>query len=253
MLELAAREGSAARFVQGDALELPVRGRRVRTRVHELLLRPSRGGRPRRLSRRGAPRRGRARGRRLRARTTAVEPGEWQERVLNDGSRWQVYKRYFDRRRARRGARRRPVAARGPLVRRRERVTRRAQRSLPLARVASARQPRLPRLRRGRLPARVAAGRRAAARASAPTCSARRRASSRARSAARGAAAPARRFAAGSSSTRTSSTRRSTAPPSRAATRAGALGTRRPDADSARAGALLLLARVGAPAAAARS
>jgi ubiquinone/menaquinone biosynthesis C-methylase UbiE len=24
-----------------------------------------------------------------------VEPVEWQERVLNDGSRWQVYKRYF--------------------------------------------------------------------------------------------------------------------------------------------------------------
>jgi len=25
-----------------------------------------------------------------------VEPVEWQERVLNDGSRWQVYKRYFE-------------------------------------------------------------------------------------------------------------------------------------------------------------
>jgi len=25
-----------------------------------------------------------------------VEPVEWQERVLNDGSRWEVYKRYFD-------------------------------------------------------------------------------------------------------------------------------------------------------------
>jgi demethylmenaquinone methyltransferase/2-methoxy-6-polyprenyl-1,4-benzoquinol methylase len=24
-----------------------------------------------------------------------VEPVEWQERVLNDGSRWEVYKRYF--------------------------------------------------------------------------------------------------------------------------------------------------------------
>ena len=24
-----------------------------------------------------------------------VEPVEWQERILNDGSRWQVYKRYF--------------------------------------------------------------------------------------------------------------------------------------------------------------
>jgi demethylmenaquinone methyltransferase/2-methoxy-6-polyprenyl-1,4-benzoquinol methylase len=26
----------------------------------------------------------------------SVEPVDWQERVLNDGSRWQVYKRYFD-------------------------------------------------------------------------------------------------------------------------------------------------------------
>jgi ubiquinone/menaquinone biosynthesis C-methylase UbiE len=26
----------------------------------------------------------------------AVEPEEWQERVLKDGSRWQVYKRYFE-------------------------------------------------------------------------------------------------------------------------------------------------------------
>ena len=25
-----------------------------------------------------------------------VEPIEWQERVLNDGSRWEVYKRYFE-------------------------------------------------------------------------------------------------------------------------------------------------------------
>jgi SAM-dependent methyltransferase len=25
-----------------------------------------------------------------------VQPVEWQERILNDGSRWEVYKRYFD-------------------------------------------------------------------------------------------------------------------------------------------------------------
>jgi hypothetical protein len=25
-----------------------------------------------------------------------AEPVEWQERVLNDGSRWEVYKRYFE-------------------------------------------------------------------------------------------------------------------------------------------------------------
>jgi hypothetical protein len=24
-----------------------------------------------------------------------VQPVEWQERILNDGSRWQVYKRFF--------------------------------------------------------------------------------------------------------------------------------------------------------------
>ena len=115
--------------------------------------------------------------------------------------------------------------------------------ALPLDRLAAARQPRLPRLRRGRLPARVAAGRAALRRPARVSCSARRRAWSRGRSGVPGAAAPAEPSAAGSSSRRTSSTRRSTAPRSRAATRArrrAAAATerrRRASRSSARSGA----------------
>ena len=131
------------------------------------------------------------------------------------------------------------------------RVTRRRS-SLPLARLAPARQPRLPRLRRGRLPARVAPGRRAGTPASARTCSARRRASSRARSGGpwRGRAGQTLRrwleldedeFYATfycASVTRCYPGPRAVRP-------------RRPDADAARAGALRVLARLGAAAAAA--
>ncbi len=130
----------------------------------------------------------------------------WEERPLKDGSTWPVFKRVFDPEAlaAELGGRR---AARGPLVRRRaHRVTR--YRSLASLKRD---QRTLSRVRRGRLPARVAAGRSRRARASARTCSARRPASSRATSGGRGAAARARRCAAGSSSTRTSSTRRSIA------------------------------------------
>ena len=81
-----------------------------------------------------------------------------QERILNDGSRWEVLKRYFEPGQLAQelgGGRvlhaddwfvavASPDAA--PLV-------------VPLDRLAPARQPRLPRLRRGRLPARVAADR----------------------------------------------------------------------------------------------
>ena len=45
--------------------------------------------------------------------------------MLNDGSRWEVYKRYFEPDGARRGARRRRDRVRRPLVRRRPLVTRR--------------------------------------------------------------------------------------------------------------------------------
>ena len=350
----------------------PVRRRLVRARRDDALLRPPGGGRARALPGRGAAGRAGARRGRLRA-PRDVEPEEWQERVLNDGSRWTVYKRYFtpdgllggarrrrtisrraggsspwsrrddaplgggrarDRNRTRgrfrarrrgvaghatsgrlgRGAARRaPAPAHPPLVRgnrtlshsrralggrrvrRRARVDRprRAGRGaarptslrssarsrsprrtcgseptparscttsrpgcsrtrrrsartvtssasaspasgwrcaspgdaaalvVPLARLAPARQRRLPVVRRGRLPARLVAGVRRADRASARTCSGRRRASSRARSGARGAVAPGRRFAAGWSSTRRRSTRPSTARRSRAAIRGG--------------------------------
>ena len=48
------------------------------------------------VPRRGAPRRGGARRRRQRAARPDHEPEEWQARVLNDGSRYEVYKRFFD-------------------------------------------------------------------------------------------------------------------------------------------------------------
>ena len=61
MLEVASTRIPAARFVQSDALPLPFADRFVRARLHEPLLRPSRGGRPGRLPRRGSPGRSRAR------------------------------------------------------------------------------------------------------------------------------------------------------------------------------------------------
>ena len=157
-----------------------------------------------------------------------TEPEEQQERILNDGSRWTVYKRYFTAAGLAEElgggetvfAGRWFVVVRSPVTRRRS--------TLPLARLAPARQPRLPRLRRGGLPARVAprsSSRTGPARVHVRAGAGHRR---RRRSAARGGAGPGRRCAAGSSSTRTSSTRRSTAPPSRAATRASAVGARRP-------------------------
>ena len=123
---------------------------------------------------------------------------------------------------------------------------------VPLARLAPARQPPLPRLRRGRLPARVAAGPRGPRAASARTSTARRPGSSR-RAGAPAVARP----------------RRADAPPLARARRGrvlrdlllrlghallpgpGAVRPRRPRPDAARAGALLVLARVGAAAAAA--
>ena len=120
--------------------------------------------------------------------------------------------------RARRRARRRRDALCRPLVRRGA-VRDAAPLELPLDRIAAARQPHLPRVRRGRLSARVAADRPAVPRP------ARVHVRTGARDPGgperlRGAVAPARRCGAGSSSTRTRSTRRSTARRSRAATRA---------------------------------
>ena len=95
MLELARAKVPEGRFVQGDALELPFADgsfervltsffyghleeedrdaflREARRVAHELVVIDS-------------------------ALHDGVEPVEWQERILNDGSRWQVYKRYFE-------------------------------------------------------------------------------------------------------------------------------------------------------------
>jgi ubiquinone/menaquinone biosynthesis C-methylase UbiE len=94
MLAIAARRLPHARFVRGDALELPFPDgafERVAT-MHfyghlEGQDRERFVGEARRV------------GRKLVVVDSAlredVEPEEWQERVLNDGSRWTVYKRYF--------------------------------------------------------------------------------------------------------------------------------------------------------------
>jgi ubiquinone/menaquinone biosynthesis C-methylase UbiE len=95
MLELAQARVPEGRFVQGDALELPFADdsferlltsffyghleeddrlvflREARRVADELVVVDS-------------------------ALHDEVEPVEWQERILNDGSRWQVYKRYFE-------------------------------------------------------------------------------------------------------------------------------------------------------------
>ena len=139
-------------------------------------------------------------------------------------------------------ARRRRGAPRGPLVRGRPRAPS-PRTDLPLARVAEARSARLPRLCRGRLSARVAAGARAGR--GAARVSLRAGAGDR-----RGRGAPAvarprrpRRCAAGSSSTRTSST--DVLLRVRHALLSGprGLGARRPHADSGGAAALRVLAR----------
>ena len=201
MLAVAAEQAPEATFVQGDALDAAVRGRRLRAVFTSHFYGHLEEATASASSTKPAA---------SRAELVVVDAalhaasrrGEWQERLLKDGSRWEVYKRFFDRPAARSRARRRRRAVRRTLVRRSS-ARDAAALELPLPRLAPARQPRLPRVRRGRLPARVAARARGPRRASAPTCSARRRGSSRARSAARGAAAPGRRFAAGSTSTRT--------------------------------------------------
>ena len=166
-------------------------------RVVTILLRPSRGRRPRALPRRGAPRRARARRRRRRpprGHRAGGAPGARPQRRLElDGLQALLH-----RGRARRGARRR-----------RDRCTRAAGSSssarrgdalplgVPLARLAPARQPGVPRLRRGRLPARVAADRPAVHRPALLHVRAGARRPGRRSSASPGAAAPARRCAAG--------------------------------------------------------
>ena len=94
MVEIASGRIPAGRFVQADALPLPFADGAFDRALHRPLLRAPRG--------RGADgflsEAARVAGELVVA-DSAVrpdhEPEEWQERVLNDGSRHEVYKRYF--------------------------------------------------------------------------------------------------------------------------------------------------------------
>ena len=241
MLEVAAEQVPDASFVQGDALDLPFDDGafdRVFTSYFYCHLEEAERERFLAEARRVAPR--------ARRRRAPALPGEElatlgaagpQRRDASGGLQALLH--------AERSSPPSSAAAgppRGPLVRDGRPRLDAAPLVVPLARLAPARQPRLPRLRRGRLPARVAAGARGPRRPARvhlrPGAGDRRGRAS----AGRGAAAPARPSAAGSSSTRTSSTRPSTAPRSRAATRAGPLGLaatasrRRASRSSARSG-----------------
>ena len=95
MLELARAKVPEGRFVQGDALELPFADdsfERVLTSFFYGHLEAEDRDAFLREARRVADE--------LVVVDSAlhdgVEPVEWQERILNDGSRWQVYKRYFE-------------------------------------------------------------------------------------------------------------------------------------------------------------
>jgi len=95
MLEVAHRQAPSATFVRGDALSLPFDDgafERVFTGHFYGHLAPEQRERFVAEARRLAPE--------LVVVDSAlredVEPEEQQERVLNDGSRWEVYKRYFE-------------------------------------------------------------------------------------------------------------------------------------------------------------
>ena len=95
MLELARAKVPEGRFVRGDALELPFADdsfERVLTSFFYGHLEEDDRDAFLREARRVAAE--------LVVVDSAlydgVEPVEWQERILNDGSRWQVYKRYFE-------------------------------------------------------------------------------------------------------------------------------------------------------------
>ena len=95
MLELAAGKLPDAKFVRGDALDLPFAdnsfARAFTSFFYGHLEEPERSVFLRE-ARRVAPELVLVDS----ARTEDVQPVEWQERVLNDGSRWQVYKRFFE-------------------------------------------------------------------------------------------------------------------------------------------------------------
>jgi demethylmenaquinone methyltransferase/2-methoxy-6-polyprenyl-1,4-benzoquinol methylase len=94
MLGIAARRVPEARFVRGDALDLPFPDGAFE-RVATMHFYGHLGGRDRERFLREARRVGGELVVVDSALRDDVEPEEWQERVLNDGSRWTVYKRYF--------------------------------------------------------------------------------------------------------------------------------------------------------------
>jgi ubiquinone/menaquinone biosynthesis C-methylase UbiE len=95
MLELARAKVPKGRFVQGDALELP-----FPDDSFERVLTCFFYGHLEEDDRQAFLREARRVAGELVVVDSAlhegVQPVEWQERVLNDGSRWQVYKRYFE-------------------------------------------------------------------------------------------------------------------------------------------------------------
>jgi ubiquinone/menaquinone biosynthesis C-methylase UbiE len=94
MLEIAARRLPGVRFVRGDALALP-----FPSGAFDRVATMSFYGHLEEEARARFLREARRVGSELvvvdAAKRDDVEPEEWQERVLNDGSRWTVYKRYF--------------------------------------------------------------------------------------------------------------------------------------------------------------
>jgi ubiquinone/menaquinone biosynthesis C-methylase UbiE len=94
MLTIARRRLPNARFVRGDALDLP-----FADAAFERLVTMHFYGHLQPVERERFLQEARRVGSELvvvdAALRDGVQPDEWQERVLNDGSRWQVYKRYF--------------------------------------------------------------------------------------------------------------------------------------------------------------
>ena len=156
MLEIAREQAPNATYVVGRRVRAAVPGRFLRARVHRSLLRPSRAARPRGGS---SPRRGASPPRsssRTRPRRPGHEPDEWQQRAISDGTTLAGLQA--------RSSSRSSWSTSSAAARSSSRATGSSpsarDEALPLARLAPARQPPLPGLRRGRLPPRVAAGRR---------------------------------------------------------------------------------------------
>ena len=95
MLELARKKVPEGRFVQGDALELPFANASFERALTSFFY-----GHLEEDDRESFLREARRVASELVVVDSALrdegEPVEWQERVLNDGSRWRVYKRFFD-------------------------------------------------------------------------------------------------------------------------------------------------------------